>query len=135
MVLNPQLACGPLSGVGRAVEAPVNRRRHERVPLERPSRLFEMDDQGVIGAGVDCTAVDLSRSGLGVSCRRLTHVGKVVAVVLSVPGGPPRVFFGVVRHARYTGPNAYAIGIEFIEPPKKAGVDGWIARMKVDGAG
>lgn len=94
-----------------------------------PATLHELDEVGRPGPKMPCVALDISRSGLGVSTKRLLQPGKFVAVLLALPHGRVKVYFGIVRGARYIAHGNHHIGLEFIEAPKRAATEEWLKAL------
>jgi len=107
------------------------RRRHERRRLDRPAALHELDEVGQPGPKMPCVAVDISRSGIGVETKRLLQPGKIVAVLLALPDGRAKVYFGIVRGARYIAHGNHHIGLEFIEAPKLEATEKWLKALPI----
>ena len=107
-----------------------NRRRFERVPLDRSGALTELNEMGDPGASWPCRLVDLSRGGMGLRSRRMVHLGRLVLLVVVLgPDTPPKLLCGEVRQCRYVQGEGYVIGVLFRAPPPTATVKAWLANM------
>lgn len=109
---------------------PENRRRHPRIVMSTPVTVHEIDEQFVIGPAFSAQAQDLSRSGLGLTTRRMIHNQRTLAVIFRLPGKPADVYFGVAQHVRYASEGEYHVGVEFSSAPANADVAQWLESVK-----
>lgn len=103
-----------------------NRRRHDRVTLSRPARVTELDEIYCPRQSWDCQLFDISRSGLGLSSKRMVHPDRVVLVELLGPtGAGEKVFCCVVRQSRYIAGEGHIVGVQFREMPRNTSIEQW----------
>ena len=107
-----------------------NRRRHKRLVMDKPVRIFEVDKYFIPGEGFDCEGFDLSQSGMGLRCRKMMHVGTQAVIRVPLPDNECRYLFGIVRNSRYHSNSKYHIGIEFKEMPANQDLQRWLAAQK-----
>jgi len=115
---------------GEAGSCAQNRRRNGRFHLTGKLTLFEADPAGQPIGELECTAGDISRSGIGLRSRRMLYPGRNVFVVVPTPGGN-RVLYGLVRHCRYLeGRGCYHIGIALLDLPTSLYIKTWAASVQ-----
>ncbi len=109
----------------------INRRRHDRVDLDLPSLVTEIDEFGTPGNPWNARVVDLSRSGVGLRSRRMVHLGRKVFVQIFAPDGEERkLLFGLVRQSRYADGGGYAVGIEFHPMLTTSTIRAWVSSRR-----
>ncbi len=107
-----------------------NRRHHDRLDLRRPVRIYEIGEFDKVDAGIDGIAVDLSRSGIGISTRKMMHITRRVVVLMPGPDGAHKALFGTVVYAAYKEGGRYHIGVRFCDAPASAPVAEFLRRHK-----
>ena len=103
-----------------------NRREHERQDLNKPVRIHEIGDFDRVDAGSDGRAVDVSRSGVGISTRKMLHIGRRVIVLLPGANGAQRALFGEVCFAAYKEGGTYHIGVRLCPKPESSAITQWL---------
>jgi hypothetical protein len=112
-----------------AAGAPFNgedRRRHDRVGFATKAWIHEVEPGCLPSEGQTADASDISRSGIGLRCRRMYYVGRLVIVMLHLPSGEVKFMSGLVRSSRYTYAGLYHVGIEFCPMPVGDHMNNWM---------
>jgi hypothetical protein len=116
---------GGAQGSGRST---ANRRQHQRVDFQHGAFLFECGQTSVEPIAVACNTINLSRSGLAIRCKRPIQAERRVFVSVPLANGTVKLFFGVVRNARYAEAGLYQLGIEFETIPETGWARAWVRR-------
>lgn len=109
-----------------------NKRVHERQHIGLGgATAFEHDTNEAPKAGLSCEVFDISRSGIGVRCRRMMYAGKGVFVRLAATadGACPAMLYGEVRYSRYAERGLYHIGIKFVPIPHTHVIKVWLEQQ------
>lgn len=110
---------------------PGEKRRFERMVMNRGAVAIELDQFGTPGAPFDCLIQNISRGGLGLIAARMVHTERRLFIeVPGQPGAQGRLFFGVVRQCRYVEAQGYFVGIQFEPIPKTSSVEAWLMQRK-----
>lgn len=91
--------------------SPVNRRRHDRLPIELSLVYISSELE------IEAMTRDLSESGVFVCSQVLDQVGTRCELTILVDGGPPLQIHGVVRRVvehQQVGGEPIGLGVEFI---------------------
>ncbi len=126
MTTPPPATAVPPSGPARGFADARNRREHDRIDLNKPVRIHEIGEFDRVDAGMDGRAVDVSRSGLGISTRKMLHIGRRVIVLMPGPNGAQRALFGDVCFAAYKEGGTYHIGVRLCANPGSAVITQWL---------
>jgi hypothetical protein len=89
---------------------PRSRRRHPRAGLPTTAILFS--DRRPLGT---CIVEDLSAGGLRVSCGSPLRRGRVVSVLLDLPGKGPVMSFAQVTRSERQRPGEHRVGLSFLD--------------------
>jgi hypothetical protein len=92
---------------------PRRRRRHPRIAVPAIAQLFF--SQQPLGPGV---VEDLSASGLRVVLGSAVQLGRMVSVLLDLPGKEPFLGFAQVARHSQRGPDEHTLGLSFLELPR-----------------
>lgn len=95
-----------------------NRRSFARARATADGQLFEVTAEGTLAGPIACAVTDFSRGGMGITSRRMLHVGVKIVVVLPAHEGDTRVLAGEVRNVRYAGQGLHHIGAQFCPVPE-----------------
>lgn len=122
----------PKSETGAAKpKSGINKRQHERQHLGLEGAVaFEHAVEEAPAEGIPCEVFDISRSGVGIRCRKMMYAGRRVFVI--IPTGedsPPRILYGDIRYARYAERGLYHVGIKFMPVPTSHGIKDWLAEQ------
>ena len=93
-----------------ASSSPRSRRRHPRAGLPTTAILFS--DRRPLGT---CIVEDLSAGGLRVSCGSPLRRGRVVSVLLDLPGKGPVMSFAQVTRSERQRPGEHRLGLSFLD--------------------
>ncbi len=107
-----------------------NRRVHERLDLDKPVRVHEIGAFDAVDGGIDGTAVDVSRAGMGISTRKMMHIGRRVIVLVPSPEGPCKALFGTVAYSAYKEGGRYHIGVRLCPNPGSPVISTWLRAQK-----
>lgn len=106
------------------------RRQHDRLELGKAVFIHEIENFDVVCPGLEGVAVDVSRSGMGISTRRMMHADRAVVVLMPNADGTCRAFHGKVRHAAYKGDGKYHVGVQFCAGSDTASVRAWLKAQR-----
>jgi hypothetical protein len=102
-----------------------SRRAFERQRLCRCVVVTEVDDLGRPGDSWECSAVDISRSGIGLRSRRMAYVGRGFLLQIRSGEEKERLLYGVVRQSRYSPGEGHVIGVQFELMPDTLEIRRW----------
>lgn len=109
--------------------APTSARQHTRQDISAKVEAYEVSPDGFIQDGVPCTAIDLSRGGIGLLSRRPFMQARFIFVRFPLVGGRWRLLYGRVRNVVYAADGQYSIGVEFHPAPIDQATQRFIARL------
>lgn len=107
-----------------------NRREHERTGVSKAVVVHELGEYNAVLAGVDGTTVDVSRSGIGISMRKMMHIGRTVIILMPGPDGKNKALFGTVAYSAYKEGGLYHVGVRFCPNPGGSNVNDWLREHK-----
>ncbi|MFN0010765.1 MAG: PilZ domain-containing protein [Phycisphaerales bacterium] len=106
------------------------RRQHDRLELGKAVTIHEIGAFDAIGPGLEGLAVDVSRSGMGISTRRMMHMDRAVVVLMPNADGTCRAFHGKVRYSAYKEGGRYHVGVQFCAGSGAASVQAWLRQRR-----
>ncbi len=111
--------------------APGERRRHERKRLKAACTIHEIDQFSIVGVGCKCDSIDVSRSGIAITSRKMFHKGTHVVLLMPLNGGQNKAMVGKVQYSRYSKQAMYIVGVQFCAPPSSIEFQRWLIENKV----
>lgn len=87
--------------------------------------LGELDDRGRPSMPWSAHAVELSRSHIVLLSRRMTYVGRGIAIAVHLVDEKPTPLFGEVYSCEYEGEGRYRVDIDLRPLPKAAFLRSW----------
>ncbi|TVQ62576.1 MAG: hypothetical protein EA378_04410 [Phycisphaerales bacterium] len=112
---------------------PIPRERFDRFALRAEIRVTELEADGSPGPTFQALGVNLSRSGIAFSSKRMVHEGRgvfVQVVTLHASGAQPRIMFGYVKRCAYEAGRGYVVGVQFAAAPMHPAVSAWLAEQQ-----
>lgn len=100
-------------------------RQYERKSVAAVVIVHELGPDGTVGAGIDASGFDFSRSGMGIHVNRLLHPGKQILIRLKVLKSQDKIMYGIVRNVNYENGTCQT-GVEFTAQPDTPNLKRWL---------
>ncbi len=113
--------------------APIQRERFDRFSLRAEIHVTELELDGTPGPTFAAIGVNLSRSGIAFSSKRMVHEGRglfIQVLTQRQQGAQPRIMFGYVKRCNYEAGRGYVVGVQFAAAPMHPAVSAWLAEQQ-----
>jgi hypothetical protein len=115
--------------LGAGIPAQSCRRAHTRFKIAVTVKVTELSETGTPSASWECTTIDVSRGGLGLTSKRMAYDGR--GVLIEVPPAArlgARLLHGTVRSCVYVEGQGYRLGVQFSKLPDTPAVRSWLLK-------